>query len=131
MPIKGNVKIDKPLTELELLLMNIIWARGSCTVKEVQKEITKERELAYTSVATVMKILESKGVLKSTKNDKAHIYSPLVSKENYEKLSLNHLAENLFQGDSSMMVMRLINDSNISLKDLESIRDILNSRLLK
>ncbi|MGZ3787361.1 MAG: BlaI/MecI/CopY family transcriptional regulator [Bacteriovorax sp.] len=131
MPAKEKMKIDKPLTEVELQLMNAIWLLGTCTVKEVQTEISKERDLAYTSVATVMKILESKGILKSTKSDKAHIYSPLISKENYEKQSLEHLADNLFQGDSSMMVMRLLNDSNLSKKELEAIREALNTRLSK
>jgi predicted transcriptional regulator len=124
-------KIDKPLTEVELQLMNVIWSLEVCTVKEVQTEISKDRELAYTSVATIMKILESKGILKSEKSDKAHIYSPLISKENYETQSLEHLAENLFHGDSSMMVMRLLDNSNLSQKELEAIREVLNSRLTK
>ncbi len=128
---KQKTKIEKPLTEVELQLMNIIWALESCTVKEVQTEISKERELAYTSVATIMKILESKGIVKSMKSDKAHIYTALISKENYEKQSLEHLAENLFQGDSSMMVMRLLDNSNFSQKDLEAIRCVLNSRITK
>ena len=131
MSAKEKMKIEKPLTEVELQLMNVIWLLGTCTVKEVQTEIFKERELAYTSVATIMKILESKGIVKSEKTDKAHVYTTLISKENYEKQSLEHLAENLFQGDSSMMVMRLLDNSNISQKELEAIREVLNSRLEK
>ncbi|OFZ25948.1 MAG: hypothetical protein A2381_09830 [Bdellovibrionales bacterium RIFOXYB1_FULL_37_110] len=124
-----KIKIDKPLTEVELQLMNVIWSLGSCTIKEVQNEINKHRELAYTSVATIMKILETKGILTSIKNDKAHIYSPQITKEVYEAQSLDHLAENLFGGDPSMMVMRLINDANISKKDLEVIRKVLDTRI--
>ena len=131
MSAKEKMKIEKPLTEVELQLMNVIWLLGTCTVKEVQTEIFKERELAYTSVATIMKILESKGIVKSEKTDKAHVYTTLISKENYEKQSLEHLAENLFQGDSSMMVMRLLDNSNISQKELDAIREVLNSRLEK
>jgi predicted transcriptional regulator len=131
MSAKEKLKIEKPLTEVELQLMNVIWMLNECTVKEVQIEISKERELAYTSVATMMKILESKGIIKSAKSDKAHIYSPLISKENYEKQSLNHLADNLFHGDSSMMVMRLLDNKNLSQADLEAIRVVLNSRLTK
>ncbi|MBY0415886.1 MAG: BlaI/MecI/CopY family transcriptional regulator [Bdellovibrionales bacterium] len=126
-----TMKIEKPLTEVELQLMNVIWALNECTVKEVQTELSKDRELAYTSVATVMKILESKGILKSAKSDKAHVYTSLISKESYEKQSLEHLAENLFKGDSSMMVMRLLDNSNLSQKDLQAIREVLNSRLSK
>ena len=128
---KEKIKIEKPLTEVELQLMNIIWSLKECTVKDVQTEISKDRELAYTSVATIMKILESKGILKSSKNDKAHIYTSRISKEYYEKHSLEHLAENLFQGDSSMMVMRLLDNSNFSQKDLQAIKEVLQSRILK
>lgn len=128
---KEKLKIDRPLTEVELQLMNVIWSLGPCTVKEVQIEINKERELAYTSIATIMKILENKGILKNTKNDKAHIYTSLVDKVEYEAHSLEHLAENLFHGDSSMMVMRLLDNSNFSQKDLKAIREVLNTRLTK
>lgn len=122
-------KIDKPLTEVELQLMTVIWMLGNCTVKEVQTEISKERDLAYTSIATMMKILETKGFVKSAKSDKAHTYQALLTKESYEAQSLELMADNLFQGDSSMMVMRLLNDTNISKKDLEAIRRVLDSRL--
>ena len=124
-----KIKIDKPLTEVELQLMNVVWSLGSCTIKEVQNEINKNRELAYTSIATIMKILETKGIIKSIKDDKAHIYSSLISKEVYEAQSLEHLAQNLFHNDPSMMVMRLLNDSNISKKDLEAIRKVLDTRI--
>jgi len=124
-----NLKLEKPLTEVELQLMNVIWALGTCTVKEVQTQLSKDRDLAYTSIATIMKILETKGIVKSAKSDKAHVYRPLITKESYEAQTLEHLAENLFQGDPSMMVMRLLNDSNLSKQDLEAIRKVLDSRL--
>src|ERR1035437_5470809 len=111
MTSRKKEKLEKPLTEVELQLMSAIWSLGDCTVKEVQEEITKTRELAYTSIATIMKILEQKGVLKSAKTDKAHLYSPLISKAEYESTSLRHLAKNLFQGDPTSMVMRLLSDS--------------------
>src|SRR4051812_8196031 len=101
-------KLEKPLTEVELQVMNAVWVLGACTVKDVQLEISKSRELAYTSIATMMKILEQKKAVKSTKTDKAHIYTALISKEDYETSSLRHLTENLFEGDPTSMVMRLI-----------------------
>jgi predicted transcriptional regulator len=128
---KDKLNIERPLTEVELQLMTAIWTLGSCTVKDVQLEINKDRELAYTSIATIMKILETKGFLTSSKNDKAHIYSALIKKDEYEAQTLELIAENLFQGDPSMMVMRLLDTSKFSKQDLEAIRDVLNSRLTK
>jgi predicted transcriptional regulator len=128
MSSRKKIKLEKPLTEVELQLMNAIWGLGDCTVKDVQQEISKSRELAYTSVATIMKILEQKGILKSVKNDKAHLYSSLISKTEYETSSLRHLAENLFEGNPTSMVMRLLSDANLSKEELSSIQKILDQR---
>ena len=120
---------EKPLTEVELQLMNVIWELGECTVKDVQVGLSKERDLAYTSVATIMKILEQKSFLKSQKADKAHTYKVLVPKTEYEALSLRHLAKNLFDGNPSSMVSRLLDDSKLSKEDLDEIKKILKERL--
>ena len=124
-----KIKLEKPLTEVELQLMNAVWNLGDCTVKEVQQEISKIRDLAYTSIATIMKILEQKSALKSVKSDKAHIYSALISKSEYESSSLRHLADGLFQGDPSSMVMRLLSDSKLSKDELSAIKKLLEKRI--
>jgi len=62
---RKKTKPERMLTEVELELMNVIWNLGECTVREVQESLPKERDLAYTSVATMMKILEQKGILTS------------------------------------------------------------------
>jgi predicted transcriptional regulator len=130
-PRKKSSSIDKPLTEVELELMNAIWELGECTVKDVQTRLSQDRQLAYTSVATMMKILEQKGVLTSSKSDRAHTYQPAVSREEYESTSLKHLAKSLFRGDSSSMVMRLLDDAGLSDKELKEIRTILDKRIGK
>lgn len=125
---KRNIS-ERSLTEVELELMNIIWHLGECTVKDVQTALPKARALAYTSVATIMKILEGKEVLASRKGDRAHTYSPLLSKTDYEASALRSIANNLFQGSPSSMVMRLLDESNLTQKELETIRSFLNERL--
>jgi predicted transcriptional regulator len=126
---RKKVKLEKLLTEVELELMNAVWNLGECTVKDVQEALPKDRDLAYTSVATVMKILEQKGALKSEKKERAHTYQPLVSRSDYEAMSLNHLRANVFGGDPTSMVMRLLNESGISQKEMETIRSMIDERL--
>ena len=126
---RKRVKFEKLLTEVELELMSVIWQQGDCTVKTVQDALPRERALAYTSVATMMKILEQKGVLKSEKKEKAHSYSPLVLRDEYEAMSLQHLKTNVFNGDPTSMVMRLLNESDISQKEMEAIRTLIDERL--
>lgn len=120
---------DKPLTEVELELMNVIWELGECTVKDVQTRLSKGRELAYTSVATIMKILEQKGILTSRKDDRAHTYRPLVLREEYEAVTLRHMANHLFHGDPTSMVMRLLDDADLTEAELKAIRKTLDERI--
>ncbi|MGZ3658354.1 MAG: BlaI/MecI/CopY family transcriptional regulator [Bdellovibrionota bacterium] len=126
---KKKHSLEKPLTEVELELMRMVWQLGECTVKEVQTALAQERELAYTSVATIMKILEQKGALESQKTDRAHLYRPRVSRADYEAASLRHLADHVFQGNPSSMVMRLLDESKLSQIELESIRRLLEEKL--
>jgi predicted transcriptional regulator len=122
---------ERSLTEVELELMNIIWELGECTIKDVQSALPQARALAYTSVATMMKILEGKKIRGSRKTDRAHTYHPMVSKSEYEAVALRHIANHLFQGDPSFMVMRLLDEADLSEKELEAIRSFLNERLSK
>jgi predicted transcriptional regulator len=120
---------ENALTEVELELMTIIWELGECTVKQVQSALPPSRDLAYTSVATMMKILEQKKVLKSRKQEKAHTYTPVLSKADYEATALRNIAHSLFQGNSTSMVMRLLDESDLTENELKSIRAFLDERL--
>lgn len=131
MASQKKLKIKKLLTEVELEIMNLIWDLGRCTVKDVQEALPSDRSLAYTSVATMMKILEQKNVLKSEKKDKAHSYVALLSREDYGLVSLKNLKENVFEGNPASMVMRLLNDSNLSRQEIESIQSLLQEKLRK
>ncbi len=116
---------EKVLTEVELEVMNAIWALGRCTVREVHEALSQERELAYTSVATMMKILEQKRILRAQKGEKAHFYEPLLLKSEYEAMSLKHLANHLFEGSPTSMVMRLLDGTDLSKPEIDAIRKLL------
>lgn len=122
-------KNQKPLTEVELEVMNCVWDLGDCTVKEVQAALAAKRELAYTSVATMMKILEDKGFLASKKGERVIQYKPLLTREKYGSASLQHLASNVFQGNPSSMVMQLLGNADLSQDELQAIRKLLDERL--
>lgn len=126
--MKHKVPPQKLLTELELEIMNRIWAQHPCTVREVQTALKAEKELAYTSIATVMKILEEKGFLTSQRSEKTHLFTPCVSKESYESKTLKHVAEKLFNGNPGSMVARLLDEAELSSEDIKKIRKILRER---
>lgn len=118
----------KPLTEVELEMMTILWKIEPCTVAQMLEKLPTDRPLAYTSVATIVRILEQKGFLKSQKENRYHIYSALVSKEEYEKTSLAHMIENVFDGNPSLLVKRLLGDTKLKQKNLDEIKKYIKEK---
>jgi len=124
-----KIKKDRLLTEVELELMSIVWKLERCVVRDVLHALPEGRDVAYTSVAKIMKILEDKGVLRSEKGEKTHTYVPVLSREEYEKRSLKHLTDKLFDGNPSSLVMRLLDESTLTQTELKAIRKTLEERL--
>lgn len=117
-------KNEELLTDTELELMSILWEIQEGTVRDVLKRT--QRDLAYTSVSTIIRILEKKGFVTSTKSGKSHIYSPVMAKVDYEKKSLNSLVENVFQGEASSLVKCLVEQEKLSTDQIEELKKILN-----
>ena len=119
----------KLLTEVELELMSVLWQRGEATVREVLDSLPPARRLAYTSVSTVLRILERKQLVLSRKDGKVHVYRPAVSKSAYEARSVRHLVDKVFDGAPSAMVMRLLDEAELSRDELEQLRRRLEEKL--
>ncbi len=112
----------KKLTDLEALIMGIVWdAGGQVTVRYVYENIQKKRKLAYTTVMTVMGRLVDKGILSRDKSGRAYLYAPLVSKSSMLGTSLKSLANQYFAGKMPSLVSHLLeHDVNEDqLADLE------------
>lgn len=124
-----NKSRPKLLTEVELELMTSLWQAGEATVREVMALLPRGRVLAYTSVSTILRILEKKKLVRTRKDGKAHIYMPAVSKADYEGRSLRHLMEKVFDGTPSAMVMRLLDDEGLTADELREIQARLKERL--
>jgi predicted transcriptional regulator len=124
-------KESRILTETELELMNILWKLSEGSVNDVLAELSKDRDLAYTSVSTILRILEQKGIIMSRKEGRGHVYIPKVKKEEYERTSVQHLVSNVFEGEASTLVRRLIETKDLSQKDLLELKQMLDQRLKK
>ncbi|WNG37055.1 BlaI/MecI/CopY family transcriptional regulator [Archangium violaceum] len=118
----------KPLTPVELELMQIVWRKGEVSVADVLEALPPERKLAYTSVSTVLRILEQKGVLGSRKVGRGHLYSALLPREAYEVQSVRHLVETVFDGTPSALVERLVEAVPLSPEEVEQIRKLLSKK---
>lgn len=123
-------KQDNPLlTEVELEFMTVVWETGGGTVREVLAELNKRQERAYTSVATVLKIMEQKGFLTSERADRSLVYRPAVPKADYQKTTLKNLSSKLFNGAPAALVARLVDDEDVTDEMLVEMRALLNERL--
>ncbi|HXR93240.1 MAG TPA: BlaI/MecI/CopY family transcriptional regulator [Steroidobacteraceae bacterium] len=113
---------DRPLTATELEMMNVIWRIGPCSVHQVVDALRPQRELAYTSVSTIIRILEQKKYVLSIKEGRGHLYQAAVSKQAYQATSLARLVSNVFDGAPSLLVQRLLDSKQLSPEELSSIR---------
>lgn len=124
-----RTKRPKLLTAVELELMTVLWKRGEATVREVLESLPPQRNLAYTSVSTVLRILKQKQLVQCRKDGRVHVYRPAVSKETYEARSVKHLVEKVFDGAPSAMVIRLLDEDELSRAELEQVRRRLEEKL--
>lgn len=119
-------KPQRLLTEVELELMTILWDRQGGTVSEVLAALPAERPLAYTSVSTILRILEQKGVVHSEKVGRGHRYTPAVDKSAYETFALGEVVGKVFGGEPLALVRRLV-ETGLSRKDLVGLRALLDA----
>ena len=117
------------LTEVELEFMSELWALEEGTVREVLASLPQERNLAYTSGATILRILEEKGFVESRREGKALTYTPLLAKDQYQTRSLQNLSRTLFDDTPASLVARLVDDDGLTEADLEEIRALVERRL--
>lgn len=117
------------LTEVELEFMTELWALGAGTVRDILAELPPERNLAYTSGATILRIMEQKGFVTSEKQGKTFVYKPVLAKDAYQSKTLRDLSDKLFDGTPASLVARLVDDQGMSEEALEEIRALLDRRL--
>lgn len=114
-------------TDRELDVMAVLWEQGSGTVAEVQERLSDE--LAYTTVLTVLRILESKGYVGHEEEGRAHRYYPLVAREAAGESALRRMLRKLFRGSPELLVTQLVADRGLSDAELRRLRALLDERL--
>ena len=113
------------LTEAELRIMNVIWVKGSGTVQQVLDSIDEKPVIAYNSVLTTIRVLERKGYLKHLKDGRAHVYTPLVGREEATRSEIRHLVGRFFKNSHEQLVLNLLEDQGIQPEELAQLRQML------
>ena len=111
------------LTPLELEIMHVLWDTGPANVQTVQQHL--KRELAYTTVQTMLNILHRKGKVKRTLKDRAYFYKATVSRRQVVGHAVNDLVERLFGGSAESLVMSLVETKHLTPKKLAQLQKLI------
>jgi predicted transcriptional regulator len=122
---------DKRLTDVELELMNILWKMGEGSVSDVITHLSPTRKLAYTSVSTILRILEQKNILTNRKEGRGHIYIPILKKSDYEANTVQHIVQHVFEGTPLALVKQLLSTGSIKEADLDELKLLLAAQEAK
>lgn len=112
------------LTEVELELMEVLWEKGAATVGEIVEGLPEER-LAYSSVLTIMRILEQKGYVAHEKENRAYVYRPLVDRRQAQQNVLGYLLKRFFNNSPELLVVNLLEREDIDEAELERLRSLI------
>lgn len=105
--------------------MKLVWQRDSSTVRDIYEALLQRRKIAYTTVMTMMKILESKGYLKKRLLDRAYVYRPARRKEQVIGKMIREFMDRLFNGSAEPLLVHLVKSRRIREKDLQKIRRMI------
>ncbi|HXB74219.1 MAG TPA: BlaI/MecI/CopY family transcriptional regulator [Candidatus Acidoferrales bacterium] len=109
------------LTEQELEIMKIVWERDKTTVRDVYEALLERRKVAYTTVMTMMKILETKKYLKKTLADRAYVYRPAQPKGQVIGDMVREFVNRVFNGSAEPLLVHLVDQHGLSSQELEEI----------
>jgi predicted transcriptional regulator len=109
----GRKKGSHSLTPLELQIMQVLWREGPSNVQHVQKNLSADTDLAYTTVQTMLNVLHRKGRVRRTLEGRAFAYRAAASKETVMGQAVRDLVERMFGGSSEELVMSLIKNRQV------------------
>ena len=116
------------LSNLQLAVMRILWVQEEATVNQVHAALQSDRDLAPTTVATVLSRLEKKGLITHRTEGRQYVYRPTVTNRDVRRSMVADLIDQLFQGEPAALVNHLLNHSEISQTDLEQVKTLIEAK---
>ncbi len=112
---------SRTLTEQELEIMKVVWELQTATVRDVYEVLLGRRKIAYTTVMTMMNILEQKKYLKKTQSDRAYLYRPARPQRQVIGDMVREFVNRVFNGSAEPLLVHLVEEHNLTREDLEEI----------
>jgi BlaI family penicillinase repressor len=120
------METPKP-TDAELEILQVLWERGACTVREVNDVLGSKREIGYTTTLKLMQIMHEKGLLEREKDGKGHVYAAIVDREVTQRALLDRFLESAFSGSAMQLVMQTLGGHKASPAEIDQIRAYLDT----
>lgn len=121
----GTAKNIKP-TESELEILQILWEKGQCTVRDVHEVLEKSKDAGYTTTLKLMQIMHEKGLVSRDTSSKTHIYKSLVNQEKTQQQLVTKMIDNVFNGSAARLVMQALGNHSASKDEIDSIKKYLD-----
>ena len=113
------------LTPQELEIMKIVWGKGEVTVREVYETLLERRRIAYTTVMTMMRILERKGYLKTSREQRAYLYRPARPERQVLGSMVRDFVDRVFNGSARPLLVHLVEERRLSKRELDELRRLV------
>lgn len=113
-------------TESELEILQILWKKGNCTVRDVHEILTLNKEAGYTTTLKLMQIMHEKGLVKRDTSSKTHLYCALASQQKTQQHLVTKLIDNAFNGSAARLVMQALGNHTSSKDEIDAIKKYLD-----
>ncbi len=112
-------------TEAELEILQVLWERGACTVRDVHEVLHRRDGTGYTTALKLLQIMHAKGLVIRDDSQRAHVYRAALAKEKVQRSLLSDLAERLFDNSTSRLALEALGNARLSRRDLDRLRELL------
>ncbi|WP_295675255.1 BlaI/MecI/CopY family transcriptional regulator [uncultured Mucilaginibacter sp.] len=112
-------------TESELEILQVIWKKGQCTVRDVHEELAKNKDAGYTTTLKLMQIMHEKGLVERDTAAKTHLYKALITREQAQQTALDKIISTVFKGSTSDLVIQALGHHRASKDEIDAIKSYM------
>lgn len=112
-------------TESELEILQVIWKKGQCTVRDVHEELAKNKDAGYTTTLKLMQIMHDKGLVERDTAAKTHLYKAIITREQAQQTALDKIISTVFKGSTADLVIQALGHHRASKDEIDAIKNYL------
>ncbi len=112
-------------TESELEILQVIWKKGQCTVRDVHEELIKSKDAGYTTTLKLMQIMHDKGLVERDTTSKTHLYKAVITREQAQSTALDKILDTVFKGSTADLVIQALGQHRASKDEIDAIKNYL------